>query len=157
MRGVAPPNKADLIGQKFGMLTVMDYLYSHNGNAVWKCRCDCGNETRASTGSLRFGAIVSCGCLPRRRGEKHPNWRRGFTVTQDGYREIPITGSTGAHRYKSEHRAVMEAFLGRKLAPWEIVHHINRNKLDNRPENLQVMSRREHAALHAALSSEGSI
>ncbi len=100
---------------------------------------------------------MSCGCLSKRRGDKHPNWRRGFTVTPDGYREIPIPGCTGPHRYKSEHRAIMEKILGRELASWEIVHHINQDKLDNRPENLQVLSRSEHAALHAALSAGGVV
>lgn len=51
-------------------------------------------------------------------------------------------------------RYVMEQILGRKLTKDEIVHHIDGNKLNNDPSNLQIMSRAEHARLHM---KEGSL
>lgn len=38
--------------------------------------------------------------------------------------------------------------LKRSLAKDEVVHHKNGNKTDNRPENLEVMTRAQHMRLH---------
>lgn len=34
---------------------------------MWKCKCDCGNATRASTASLKSGNTRSCGCYGKER------------------------------------------------------------------------------------------
>lgn len=49
---------------------------------------------------------------------------------------------------RHEHRVVMEKFIGRKLKSSEIVHHIDGNRHNNKIENLQVMSQKEHIELH---------
>ena len=47
------------------------------------------------------------------------------------------------------HRIVAEQMLGRPLKPGEVVHHINEDKRDNRPENLMVFAnQRLHAKWH---------
>jgi hypothetical protein len=45
-------------------------------------------------------------------------------------------------------RIIMEEKIGRKLNSKEIVHHINKNKSDDRIENLELISWEEHSKLH---------
>jgi hypothetical protein len=52
-------------------------------------------------------------------------------------------------RMNAEHRIIVERFLGRKLKKGEVIHHINNNKLDNRTENLKIMTKTEHHKFHS--------
>ncbi len=62
-------------------------------------------------------------------------------IDENGYRRFNKTN-------KLVHRWIMEKQLGRKLYRYEVVHHIDRNKLNNSPYNLQVMSREQHNKIH---------
>ena len=54
----------------------------------------------------------------------------------------------------TDHRRIMEEHLGRKLKPWEDVHHINEIHNDNRIENLEVLPHSDHMKLHWKIAKE---
>lgn len=51
----------NLVGQKFGKLTVIEEAYRKK-NVYWKCLCECGSETIVIGSGLRNGHTTSCGC-----------------------------------------------------------------------------------------------
>lgn len=73
--------------------------------------------------------------------EKHPNYKGGSIM--GGYR---VQWQNG--KLKREHDLVMEEHIGRKLFPNEVVHHKNRIKTDNNINNLELLTRATHRALH---------
>lgn len=72
-----------------------------------------------------------------------PRKRNGYWI-ENGYKVLYIEGD----KQIKEHIKIMEDHIGRKLNKDEVVHHINENKLDNRIENLQLMTRGEHSSYH---------
>jgi hypothetical protein len=57
----------NLVGQKFGRLTVIERDNSYPSGAgksvYWKCKCDCGNYVSVHSDHLKNGTTSSCGCL----------------------------------------------------------------------------------------------
>ena len=79
--------------------------------------------------------------------ELSPAWKGGKRI-ELGY---VLIWNEQTQKYEREHRKIMEEHLGRKLRPDEDVHHINGCKTDNRIENLLVLTKSEHTALHEKL------
>lgn len=51
--------RLNLIGHKFGRLTVLSY----DGKQFWLCVCECGSQRSIDGGSLRYNMTKSCGCI----------------------------------------------------------------------------------------------
>lgn len=79
------PRFIDLSGQRFGRLTVIGYVGSRTGYALWLCNCECGSQTVAVGKDLRAGKTVSCGCQrsDRMRELGLTNLRHGMTDTPE--------------------------------------------------------------------------
>ncbi len=57
-------SRTDEIGNTYGLLTVIEYAGSSpRQDALWLCRCQCGNTKIVAGKDLRNGHTSSCGCL----------------------------------------------------------------------------------------------
>ena len=66
--------RIDLTGQTFGMLTVLELSEKLDASKcrLWKCCCDCGRITYASSHQLKSGTKKSCGCANPYASQKPP-------------------------------------------------------------------------------------
>ena len=89
----------DIIGQKFGKLTVLEELErTRRGQRKYRCICDCGNENIVIGANLLYGKVISCGCEMKffektkinmiERKQAYPNSKtgiKGVYLDKNGY------------------------------------------------------------------------
>lgn len=76
--------RMNLVGQKFGRLTVVGFDHKDNTNKTyWLCECDCSerNKVVVYSNNLRSGTTKSCGCLARERAVE-TNTKHGLSRTR---------------------------------------------------------------------------
>ena len=74
----------------------------------------------------------------------------GKSLKPSGYYEITM----GENKGRGEHVVIMESMIGRRLYSYECVHHRDHNRANNEKSNLMLMTRSEHARLHAKESTD---
>ena len=91
-------------------------------------------------------------------GEKNGFWKGGRSIASNGYvlirvgKDHPLADVRG---YAYEHRIVAAEKLGRPLRGKEIAHHIDGDKKNNSPENIEVMpSQAAHFFAHRPKDSK---
>lgn len=74
------------------------------------------------------------------KGKRSGHWKGGKLLTEFGYCYIysPEHQNNNSKGYVAEHRLVMEKKINRYLTKKEVVHHIDKNKLNNNIKNLML-------------------
>jgi len=142
----------------------LDLINSKN-RRIWAACERCGKErwVRFIKGTPEFKFCNSCSKKGREyseehkrksslsfRGNKNPNWQGG-KYNCHGYNCIPIYPEDPFYNMSNgkgsilEHRLIMAQHLGRRLLKIEHVHHKNGVRNDNRIENLELISPKNHA------------
>ncbi len=115
---------------------------------IWAACADCNKErwVHLVSGIPKSPRCNACSKKSNTfpRGKQHKNWKGGRHIAR-GYPQVILSPNdffvsmTDKRRYLPEHRLVMAKHLGRCLESYEIVHHKNGVKDDNRIENLELL------------------
>jgi hypothetical protein len=122
--------------------------YKHSTTKfIWHACIRCGKERWVSY-LVKRTRPVSLRCLScanstqdGKFSQDNPNQYKKFKLAPEDEFFRPTANKDG---WIYEHRLVMAKHLGRNLHPWEIVHHKNHTKDDNRSENLQLVTNDSH-------------
>jgi hypothetical protein len=90
--------RIDLVGKRFGNLTVksLNEEKSKNGILIWDCACGCGNSVSVRGGNLKSGHTTSCGCLSK---NTHP---KSFTdLTGKKFGRLTVIREDGKKKGKN--------------------------------------------------------
>ncbi|KJR97990.1 MAG: hypothetical protein VR68_11865 [Peptococcaceae bacterium BRH_c4a] len=122
------------------------------------CQCGCGQKTKLAPYGHKKNGWVNGKPIKyihghNQHGSLNCHYNMGLSLhKKDGGARWVIICRDGSRVYFA--RAVIEAQLKRHLESWEHVHHINRNTLDDNPENLRAMECREHHRSHIRYTDE---
>jgi len=143
-------------------------VYKHNnapGKTMnYKGICEyCGIEFETYRSPSNFKTkprFCSLKCTGKyQTGKNNPAYNGGKHIDSNGYIVLfmPEHPNCSVRNTVMEHRFVMECKIGRYLNKKEIVHHIDFNKSNNKPENLMLFNNQaEHVKYHKKLRDESN-
>lgn len=120
-------NFVDITGLRFGRLTaICRDGTGRDGNALWKFKCDCGNDIVAASNIVRRGDKSSCGCLRAPHGGARDRlygvWcsmkRRCDTPSCAGYKNYGGRGIKVCAEWRDDYRAFKD---------WAFAHGYDEN------------------------------
>lgn len=121
------------------------------------CQCGCGRQTKLAPKNHRAKGWVKGKPLrylrghhatpPVRYGTANNRFNGGLCFNRTLGRWVIVCRDGSLMLF---YRGVMAAQFGRLLTPTEIVHHVNGDPTDDRPENLAITTRAEHMRMHRA-------
>lgn len=79
-------SKVDLVGKKFGELTVLEHVYTRSQKMQLKVLCDCGNVVLRRQASVVRGLTRTCGCM-KSRNELKTIQRQAYNSHKAGARQ----------------------------------------------------------------------
>lgn len=82
---------ADLTGQRFERLVVLDRAEADGTKVRWRCRCECGRRCVVRADALTQGRTRSCGCLKLDTAVDNLKAKRRPPVSDDGFVRVPPT------------------------------------------------------------------
>ena len=160
--------RIEMVGKKYGRLTVIDQYQKQNGDKkpVYYCKCDCDCGTKnyeVQAAHLRNGHTKSCGCINWELHKKYNNYdlsgefgigwtsntNKKFYFDLEDYEKIKeycwhengcgyISAAAGNNKHILMHRLVMNFPKNKE------VDHKKHNKRDNRKSELRICSPKEN-------------
>lgn len=148
-----------LEGRRYGKLTIIKYLYTKNRSKYFLCKCDCGNMKEININNLKSGRTKSCGCYnikklkERAKTNKYDltkNYGIGYTsnTNEPFYFDLEDYDKIKKYCWYKDAYGYLVNIHNRKNIKLhklitatnskQAIDHINRNKLDNRKENLRI-------------------
>jgi predicted Zn-ribbon and HTH transcriptional regulator len=117
-------------------------MVSNLSHRCRKCGAQVEGHATASGGWHVPNRCPIC-AAQRNQGADHPGWKGGRHLNSEGY----VAVRTGTRHYDLEHRLVWTEAHG-PIPDGYIIHHKNRDRTDNRLENLQMLPQGLHRRGH---------